>query len=333
MGYFVPLEVELSQYYENDKGQKKRQPVTDLDVLGIAYDELLSAKRIVGDCKSGKESETNRLFWLRGVSDYFGANEAYLVKSNVNVHARAIAPKLGLRILSETELGLLEKRFGVDKMVVPIADVDLHNQRQALTVSDESDDTAVKKLASHLRYGFWYFDQHRNIFQIISLCADAAHLLTPSNARHKLLAYICLERFAQTMLDLGAHVLSRDLTNIAKSARVYLFGGPLSLRDRESFIDTLNQLTNTEQNLDPEYMPFLLDLLTRLFQAPRGTSKCLHYIDTCYLWCVSAGKPALASAYPGQYDVSATVAARDICITLCKASGLSESLFEELLRQ
>lgn len=120
LGYYSPLEVELSHYGDDGAGRHKRASLTDLDVLGIKFDPVLTVHRVVADCKSGRQvSDPNRLFWLRGVSDYFGANDAYFLRPTVGDHARAVAPKLGLRVLDEAELRSLEINLGVDQIPIP----------------------------------------------------------------------------------------------------------------------------------------------------------------------------------------------------------------------
>ncbi|GCE16767.1 hypothetical protein [Dictyobacter kobayashii] len=65
-GYHCPLEVDLSHFDYEDKEQTlKRNPLTDIDVLGVRFEPDLRIKTIIVDCKSGRESEPNRIFWLR----------------------------------------------------------------------------------------------------------------------------------------------------------------------------------------------------------------------------------------------------------------------------
>jgi hypothetical protein len=88
-GYWSPIEVELSNY-EDLGNTLKRRSLTDLDVLGIKFDRLFNRTCVVGDCKSGRNvSDANRLFWLRGVKDYFGADLAYYLRPNVDSHIAA----------------------------------------------------------------------------------------------------------------------------------------------------------------------------------------------------------------------------------------------------
>jgi len=131
-GYWCPIEVELS-HYESAATGLKRTSLTDLDVLGVAFDKLFTAHRVVGDCKTGKNvSDANRLFWLRGVMDYFGANQAYFLRPSIDHHARAIAPKMGLRVLDEADLAALEKTLDAGSVKLPLDDWSLQECIAAL---------------------------------------------------------------------------------------------------------------------------------------------------------------------------------------------------------
>ena len=120
--------MELS-HYEEVAHDVKRRSLTDLDVLGVRFDELFSKRTIVGDCKTGKNvSDVNRLFWLLGIKHYFGADEAYYLRPKIDSHAKAIAPKMGVRVLTESDLVTLEKNFNVGSLVLPLADLTIRTQ-------------------------------------------------------------------------------------------------------------------------------------------------------------------------------------------------------------
>lgn len=125
-GYWCPIEVELSQYESSGK-TVKRISLTDLDVLGLRYDNLFTRSTVVADCKSGKNvSDISRLFWIKGISEYFGADQAYFIHSTIGDHAKGIAPKLGLRILDETALRSLEDSLRLSGSSIPWNDKSIY---------------------------------------------------------------------------------------------------------------------------------------------------------------------------------------------------------------
>ena len=123
-------------HYESAATGLRRTSLTDLDVLGISFDKLFTPHRVVGDCKTGKNvSDANRLFWLRGVMDYFGANQAYFIRPRIDNHARAIAPKMGLRVLDEADLTAIEKALDVMASTLPLDDWSLQENIGALWIN------------------------------------------------------------------------------------------------------------------------------------------------------------------------------------------------------
>ena len=164
---------------------------------GVKYDTLFVPHRIVGDCKSGKSaSDVNRLFWPRGVMDFFGADTAYFLRPSIDSHARAIAPKMRLRVLDEVELASLERAVGVDTDAITVLESMPYQHiadHWGIQVPDGAKPTEEqlrrKTVYSYLSYSYWYIERHRNLLVLVSHFEEVAPLLDPSNARDVLLAY------------------------------------------------------------------------------------------------------------------------------------------------
>ncbi|MBD1921910.1 hypothetical protein H6F77_12510 [Microcoleus sp. FACHB-831] len=338
MGYYSPIEVMLSQYHDDNKGAPKRSDVTDLDVLGIKYDAVLNSHKIICDCKTGRKvSDVNRLFWLRGVCDYFGANLGYFLRTKVDNHARAIAPKLGLRVIDERELRALEKSLNVDELVLPITDIEFYSNRNQLwgiNVLKGSrptpEEIQIKEVYSYLSYLYWFFDSHRNLFNLIERFQKVSHLLRSSNPRDVLLAYTGLERFAHCLLEMGSYIYSRGLSEVQSNARIYLYGGVMGLREREKFFDLLHQFTNTNESLDPIYLQDILEVTNQMLHHPQSGSQVLPYLEAIYSWCVQLGNNDLQPVLNGKVETGVIVITRNMCISFCRATGLEENLFSAL---
>jgi hypothetical protein len=339
MGYYSPIEVALSQYTEDIGGDRKRHDLTDLDVLGIKYDALLNSNRIVCDCKTGRRvSDANRLFWLRGVCDYFGADVGYFIRTKVDKQARSIAPKLGLRILDENELNELEKNLKVDNIVLPIADNNFyqhHLKTWGVNVPKGSkpsqEELEIKKVFSYLSYLYWYLEPHRNLFNLIDRFTEISYLVENTNPRDVLLVYTGLERFAHCLLEMGSYIYTRGLSEVQKNARIYLYGGFMALREREELFALLRRSTGIQENLDPPYLQGTLEVTNRMLRNPKAASKVLLYLEAIYSWCVQLGNKEIEPVFKGNVDTGTIVIARDMCISFCKATGLKEELFAALL--
>ncbi len=335
-GYWSPIEVELSHYENLGIGVgTKRRSLTDLDVLGIKFDALFTQHRVVADCKSGKNvSDANRLFWLRGVMDYFGADQAYFVRSAMDSHFRAIAPKMGLRALNNAELANLEKAAGADVFPVPLADVgfyqsvrDLWGVQMTSGVKITDEQARLKKVYSYLSYTYWYIESYRNLLTLVGHFESIAELLDPANERHVLLAYTGAERFAHCMLEAAQFVLSMGATSVPQYGRIYIYGGALALKDKEQFFGLLRKATGFEEQLDPPWLSNVTELLGRMLCHPAGAADVLRYLNAIFLWCVRLGHAAVPELTPGLKNTAALVLAKDTAITFAKAAGIPEGLF------
>jgi|GEM_PF-1776438 len=338
MGYYSPIEVKLSQYYEDNTGNTKRSDLTDLDVLGIKYDPLLNSHRLACDCKTGKNlSDANRLFWLRGVCDYFKADLGYFLRTKVDSHARAMAPKLGLRVLDENELYNLEKDYKVDDLVIPFTDYKFYLHRQSLWginvpkgITPSKEELEFKNVYSYLSYLYWFFEPHKNLFNLISRFNRISDLLRNTNPRDVLLAYTGLERFALCLLEMGSYIHTRGLSDVKMNARIYLYGGFMELREREELFKLLRQSTPIQENLDPPYLQDTLEVTNRMLHNPQAASKVLPYLEAIYSWCVQLKNKDLESVFNGKVEVGTIVLVRDMCINFCQCTGLKEDIFSEL---
>ncbi|MEX2490135.1 MAG: hypothetical protein WD425_00085 [Nitrospirales bacterium] len=336
-GYWSPIEVELSHFEPQAKGVK-RLPLTDLDVLGIRFDQLFVRHRIVGDCKSGKTvSDIGRVFWLKGVKDYFGADLGYYIRPQIDIHARTIAPKLGLRTLNESELGVLEKTIGVDSLQIPFADLSTYKSIEemwgigvAKGDKPSKEQLKLKKVYSYLSYRYWSTEFHRNLLQIVELFQDIADSLRPLDPKHILLAYIGSERFAHCLLEIATYVEGLGAADIRKYVRLYLYGGGLGLKEKEKFFELLQLVTGSNEPLDPPYFEELLELIGRLIRNRDGACDVLRHITAAYIHCAFLGNSAFPSIGIGGTNTSAIVLAKDICFTFAKLTGISRSLFSAM---
>jgi hypothetical protein len=333
-GYWSPIEVELSHYEDLGTGLRRR-PLTDLDVLGIKYDHLFVPHRVVGDCKSGKGvSDIGRIFWLRGLMHYFGADLGYYLRPKIDAHARAVAPTVALRALNQYELVALEKAISVDSFPIPLADQKLYVAIENLWgvhipkgQKPTPDQLALKKVYSYLSYKYWSSEFYRNLLTLVAHFQEIAHLLSPTNPQHVLLAYIGAERFGHCLLDVASHVQALGALDIPRYCREYLFGGPTHLKEKERFFVLLKKVTGTEETLDPPGLPDVLELVGRLIRNPLGASDILRHLTAAYVWCAHLGNNSLPKLNPTSVNTAAIVLAKDTAFTFCKVTGISKGLF------
>ena len=336
--FWSPIEVELSQY-ESGAESMKRRSLTDLDVLGIRYDSLFTPFKVVADCKTGRNvSDVNRLFWLKGIKDYFGADEAYYIRPVLNAQTRTIAPKLGLRTLDGARLSGLEETLRVRDLAIPSTDPSQQQLTQSLWgikvpegTKPSDSQLALKKVYSYLSYSYWYIEQYRNLLSLVDQFSGVAAVLRPDDPAHTLLAFTGLERFAHSLLEMAASVVAQGASNVPLLSRGYVFGGPLSLREKEAFFQLLRKLTKANEQLEPPYFHDIVELLARLLSNPNGAADVLRHISAVYAWCVDLGNTTLLPLDGTAHNTAAVVLARDAANSFAKATGLNSGLFHALL--
>ncbi len=337
-GYWSPIEVELSQY-ENLGISLKRKSLTDLDVLGVKYDSLFTPFRIVGDCKSGRKvSDANRLFWLKGVKDYFGADQAYFIHPVIKSHIRGIAPKLKLRVFDERALAELEDNLNAREYFLPLSDTSIQMSVSALWGIEvpkggkpTEKQLQLKEAYSYLSYTYWYLEQYRNLLNVIECFTNISSILDTNEDSHILLAYTGLERFAHSLLETASFVLAQGGTNVPRDARSYIFGGPLALKEKENFFNLLRSLTKSNEQLDPLYLQDVIELLGRMIRNPEGARDVLRHIYGIYLWCVHLKNDRLLALDGEKENTAAIVLSRDAASTFSKITGMKEALFDSIL--
>lgn len=335
-GYWTPIEVELS-YYEEEGTALKRRSLTDLDVLGIRYSGLLLPHKIIGDCKSGKNvSDVSRMFWIRGVVDYFGANQGYYLRPKIDSHARGLAPRLGISAMDEDELTATEIALNVNTLALPLADIQVQEAINDLWGVDiakghkpNEDELKLKRAYSFLTYGYWYIEAFRSLLMLIQRFTTIARLLDPASPKHVLLAFTGAERMGLSLLDIAAHVRAQG-GDAVKLARTYIYGGALGLRDKEKFFELLRRVAPQAPDLDPPFLPDILEVLGRLLRNPSGASDVLRHLMAAYLWCAHLGNKSLPSLPGGDGNTAALVLAKDIAIAFSRATGCSPKLFDSL---
>lgn len=341
-GYYCPLEVDIS-HYEYDQRQLRRHALTDIDVLGIRFDADLRAHAILVDCKSGKESEPSRIFWLRGVMDFFEAEQGVFVKTKVHSHARALAPRLGIRVLDEEGLARLEHILRAEKVAGAFVDETRYATMASLwgiDVPKGGKPTAaqlrVKDVAHYLQYLYWMVDEYRNVQTVIEKLAGIASDLDPADARSKYLAYVGLQRLCLSLLRLAGDVIGRGLGDVQRQVRGYLFGGPLLLREREELLAAVEAIRQQAKLggdtlvLEPPYYAELVEVVNKLIQYAPDASQILRLEEAVLFGRVFGKNEPLDELLGAAPTADTIVLAKRAALLLQKAARLPAALFEEL---
>ena len=342
-GYHCPLEVELSHFENQDARQNlKKDLLTDIDVLGIRFEADLRQTMVVADCKSGKVSEANRMFWLRGLMDFFQAQEGIFVKPQTHAQTRALAPKLGIRVLDEKGLLILEKNLGLDSSTFLGRELELYERMEVLwgirleekqSLSQSQQD--LKSVYNYLQYNYWMVDDYVNIQTIIDRFAKVSHDMNPSELKSKYLACIGLQRLSLSIIKMASYVAAQDLNDVARLFRIAFFGGTYQMRKSKQIIEYLDYLSDLNRvgeklDLEPPYFSELVEIVNRIVLNSRHAIAVLRHLDVVITEHLFGSKQDLEKVLGYTYSTEAIVLMKRIAAMFVKYTKMQEGVFENL---
>ncbi|MDQ7806254.1 hypothetical protein Q5425_21130 [Amycolatopsis sp. A133] len=343
MGYTTRLDVQLrgaggpSMASDTSKewGRRTGQPesFTDLDVLGLSLTGGARLHSTIVDCKTTERGSTGRMFWVRGVGDFFAADDAYMVRDSVVTDAaRQLAVRLGITTLTSKDLSRLEELHPCDIPLdtAPISYLfDVDSAANVLAAFNGLN-KKLKPLLDYREFGYWLHDDHRNLMQLVEYLRACADLLDP-RIPHHLALVLDLTWLYLVSLSQAIHVVrSAHVSDPDRGLQEYLFGGVAGLREKEQLSGLLASLREggalpAEVRVDPlpDYYPKLRELTTRVMRRPDRVLPALRLLEvlTTAIALVQRVEPAeLGSLHE---DLAAKQAA-DVVQFLVSTAGLDD---------
>lgn len=255
-----------------------KEVFTDLDVLGIRFDELLRPDIVVVECKSGVNVSTkDRMFWLHGVRQRYGAKRGVFVRSQVDtstfVHDY---DSLGLSIFSSETLETLElaNSAGIYERLAPVS----KGSAQELHKAHETCKQLNKDHARYVGSGYWH--------DAVGLRLD--NLLTILRSLRGNSADFCrlnaLSLLAVTVVQIAGDVSQYPAAKWPQALRSVI-SGAINLSSQERILSGIHAYVSEEikartgkqwgvskeamvHALDPQYLPELGELVERFLRNP-----------------------------------------------------------------
>ena len=295
---------------------------------------------IVADCKSGKVSDPNRVFWLRGLMDFVDASEGVLVKKSVDNHARFVAPKLGIRVLDENGLDVLEKSLDIDTSLFDIGDPIIYQKMSSLwgikyDQKPTEKQLVIKGVYQYLQYQYWMLEEYRNIQTLIERFSTIKSELHVKDIKARYLVYVGLQRLTLSVLKMSSAVSLYDIRNIKSQSHAYLFGGAFVQNERERIIKLLNKLiehheTNEKILLEPYYFDELVEIVNKIILNSSHASKMLQHLDVFIIEYIMGSKKNIEEILGNRYSVDFIVLIKRIATMFQKSAEIEDGFFEEL---
>lgn len=265
--------------------------LTDLDVLGVSVAPDFRLRYKAAECKSSKVG-AKELFWLRGVLDFFGADDGYLVIHYKNIRRQALrelAERLRLGILTSDDFETLLAAHGEDKSH--------HDQilfeRSTIAAGDEllaTLDKRLTRLADYTLRVFWQQPLHRNLQLAVAYLDDAKDALDSRQRSHLLLFAEVVYRYCLSLFGASEAIVKRGAPNVAELLQAHLHGGERGLRDANRRLQAVKEFQEQiegGERLDlggifsplPPYYSELLELVTRIMRRPTHPTPMLRHLQ------------------------------------------------------
>lgn len=343
MGSAVVLRVRLTAYAGSppDSGKRRSGALTDLadlDVLGVETGSDFALRFRAAECKSAKAG-AKELFWLRGVLDYFGGGDGYLIVQHDDTRTPALrefAARMGVGVITFNDFASLEKSYPPDAaaeaMFTPetVARADAMLQRPG---------RQLERLTDYALRFSWQLPQHRNLQQAVGYLRGAGDALRPAQREHVLLFGEVVLRYLLALNALAASVLRRGFPHTRSVALAYLHGGELGLHEVQQRVRAVQ---NLQQNLEgeprrelagvfseaPPYFDAMLDVVERMLRRPELATPALRQLTVALQGVLVAGDTTdqlMPSA-----DPLAAKLVNDVAAFLTRAAGLDRALRERL---
>lgn len=338
-GYSTRLDVLLA-YNRDPRGKSNlgKAGLTDLDVLGVRLDPGFRVHKVIADCKTSAGQVPERLFWLAGVSKFFGSDANLLVRSQkIPEHAPALAKSLEITLVGPDDFKILDNTY-----------VSSSTQLSAKAWKDFFSAELLGEVLDHLerlpaslapvnRYretGYWMEEPYRQLQKVVSALQKLAKE-NGSGPIFKLvfsdfvwLYVLALWRSCEALNEAGFSRLEKDF-------EIFINGDETGWKQWKQIKQTFEKLARqTHEEIDlslvPPYYKDLIELVGRLVRRPYSVAKLARRAE----WLIVGqmiGKLGSPPWEENDDDFICNKLLGDIAQFLVKVSGLNQAFAEEYI--
>lgn len=342
MGYTTRLDVQLRGVWgrawperTSERTRRDVQPesFTDLDVLGLGFAGASRLHSAIVDCKTSPGGSTGRMFWVRGVADFFAADDAYMVRDSVvSDAARQLTTRLGITALTSDDLSQLEALHPCELPldIEPLSLLFDRSSAAKVLAAFTGLDRRLKPLLDYRDFGYWLYDEYRNPVQLVEHLRECADQLDARNPRHLALVLDLGWLYLVTLSHAIHAIRAARGSDPDRGLQEYLFGGAIGLREKEQLAQLLAGLRDNgalpgEVHVEPlpTYYPKLRELVTRIMRRPDRVLPALRLLELLTAVTALAGRVEPADLGAFHEDLAAKQAA-DVVGFLITTTGLDD---------
>ncbi len=345
MGAATRIDVKLSAIVPRGRSRTRApyEEWTDLDVLGVEYSALSGLAFTVADCKTLKGRVAERVFWLRGVADLFGARSAFLVRDEeIASAARQLALRLGIAAVDPVDRAALLEQAGEARLPV-VGDFLAASQLQRwVTATTEIPGTA-KALQRYRRAYYWTLPRRRNLTQLPAYLQAANRLLRVDEPWCLLLVVDLAWLYLVALLGALDDIVRLQFADGRGALAQIVTGSEFEFREKERLAARIKELITelAPERVDrvskfpvlPDYFDNLADLASRLLRRRDLGVGALRALEFVGVETIAGRGVSWTQAFPSG-DIVEPKLASDVIRFLVKAAGLDPAFvtrFDELI--
>ncbi|WP_143447422.1 DNA-binding response regulator [Kineosporia sp. R_H_3] len=301
-GYFARRGIDLQHRFGAEA-----TTLTDLDVIGISFDPSLTARREIGEVKTGTSKTTprplDRALWLRGVRDLVGATSSEVTTAfRASTAVRDACRQLGSSVQHLEELTAREARLAIPS----VNDCGSHGESMIIARNSVQSfvrsDPVLERAYWFLTSEVWFLEPFDALKRLLGLLRETTKRWPPDNQPEPLACarWIAAETIALVTLHLvtiaGIHN-RMDPATFKETAAARLSTGDVAYHSIRKLSDRVDDyLAKILSSLDapadvqvsamgafmptpPDYFEPLLELVQRLAVEARTTSRLPRQMD------------------------------------------------------
>jgi hypothetical protein len=332
VGYFVRLNVSLSEPPLLSNWSGRFLDVTDVDVLALKHTIDFDTDIVCVSAKSGASKSLSPIresFTLAGVMQYFGADRGYALFSErkIDAHMVSLAEQLNVALYDDAEW----KHWKVRNAGTHAIPAQFDEKVDATLFDSLEKWSDMRPLFAYIRNEFWYYRDFRNIQNLIGITRKLA-IKFSANPLGRFVFCDILSLFVISILQLCRFVSITGVNRIAESVPPYLFGGTSNYKSRRDLLKKIEDLLRSrallgsEQampSLNPSYISDLVELVFRFCQKPGAAIRVPQYLSAEAGRAASQINSSAASSRSESDDSILEKFASDAAILFVRATGLS----------
>lgn len=337
-GHATKVNVPLRSYVERRAGRPGVEEYTDLDVLAISTSPSGRVQFQIFDCKSTSSRTTERTFWLRGVADFFGASDAWMLRpENVTDASRQLAARLDLGVLTGKDLDTLAAIAAsgaltptgtpaVERLFDPTV---IEKVRASRTQIDKR----LRNLVDYCSYDYWVYEPYQNLAQMVAHLRGAARAMDGRAPVHHAVLFDCIWLYSLSLARASDYVRRTNASSPYNTLLEYFLGGQVAIREKEMRLKELQRLgAGPESSIEPDYFRQLVETFARMYVTPKIFTTVMRYCEVAVVNLVDNRRPYLSNALGTEYDPVAAKLLYDLGGFLISSARLSPS-FRESVRE